>query len=337
MKRALILFFAAFLFSLITMSAFSEMTLTGAGATFPYPLYTKWAEVYQKQTGVKLNYQAIGSGGGIKQIQAGTVDFGASDKPLSPEELAQDKLLQFPTVVGGIVPIVNLPDVVNSQIKLSGKILADIYLGKITKWNDPQIAGLNTGVTLPNQHITVVHRSDGSGTSFLFTNYLSKVNDAWKTQVGSDTAVAWPTGIGGKGNEGVASYVQRIKGSIGYVEFAYAQQNHLKIMQLINKAGSAVSPSITSFQAAADNTHWNKANNFSEILTDQAGTNSWPITGATFVLIHQSPTNSAKTQAVLQFFTWAFKDGKQMATELDYVPLPDSLTKLIDSYWHENT
>ncbi len=318
-----------------TAASADNKIITGAGATFPYPLYGKWAQVYQKETGTNLNYQPIGSGGGIKQIEANTVDFGASDKPLDPDELQQNKLMQFPTVIGGVVPVINLPGVQNGQIKLSGEILGDIYLGNIKKWNDEKISALNPNVTLPDTAITVVHRSDGSGTSFLFTNYLSKVNDTWKSKVGADAAVSWPSGIGGKGNEGVASYVQRVKGSIGYVEYAYARQNSLVLVQLKNKAGNPVSPSIDSFAAAAANAKWNSKNNFAEIITNESGANSWPITGATFILMHTTQDNAEKAQNVLKFFDWAYQNGKQMATEMDYVPLPEQTINLVRAAWKE--
>ncbi|HVV68071.1 MAG TPA: phosphate ABC transporter substrate-binding protein PstS [Gammaproteobacteria bacterium] len=317
-------------------AATDSKIITGAGATFPYPLYVKWAEAYQKETSVQLNYQPIGSGGGIKQIQANTVDFGASDKPLSSDELKQNNLTQFPTVIGGVVPVINLPGIQSGQVKLSGNVLGDIYLGKIKNWNDPQISALNPGIQLPNTAITVVHRSDGSGTTFLFTDYLSKVNNNWKTQAGADTAVAWPTGIGGKGNEGVASYVQRIKGAIGYVEYAYAQQNKMVSVELKNKDGNLVNPSIDTFAAAAANAKWSSQTNFAEILTDEPGSQSWPIVGATFILMHTSEDNAEKAHDVLKFFDWAYQHGKQMAKDMDYVPLPEPTIDLIHAAWKEN-
>ena len=311
-----------------------DITITGAGATFPYPLYVQWAQTYQRLTGVNINYQPIGSGGGIQQIKAKTVNFGASDKPLSAAELKQDGLTQFPTVVGGVVAVVNLPNLKN-PIVLSGSVLADIYLGKISHWNDPKIAALNAGIVLPNQAITVVHRSDGSGTTFLFTHYLSDTNTSWKSQVGADTAVSWPAGVGGKGNEGVASYVQRIKGSIGYVEYAYAEQNHLNFAQLKNQSGNIVSPSLATFAAAANYAHWNSQNNFAEILTNEPGANSWPIAGATFILLNTPAADAQKTAEVLKFFNWAYHDGKTAAAELNYVALPDSVVKLIQDQWQK--
>ncbi len=332
--KSKLLILASFLLSVVSITALADVdVLTGAGATFPYPIYVKWAQAYQKDTGLKLNFQPIGSGGGIKQIEAKTVDFGASDKPLSSEELKNNGLIQFPTVVGGVVPVVNLGPDNNGQIKLSGPVLAAIFQGKIKNWNDAQIATLNPELHLPSLPITVVHRSDGSGTTFLFTNYLSKVSPDWAKQVGSDTAIAWPSGIGGKGNEGVASYVMRVKGSIGYVEYAYAKQNNLNFVQLQNKAGQNVNPSIASFSAAASNANWNSQNNFSEILTDEPGAASWPIVGGTFILMQAKPANPEKTKAVLQFFAWAYQKGKDMATGLDYVPLPDAVVQLIQTSW----
>ncbi len=307
--------------------------ITGAGATFPYPIYAKWANAYKQQTGIGLNYQSIGSGGGIRQINAGTVDFGASDMPLKPEVLARDKLVQFPTVMGGVVPVVNLDGVESGDIRLTGTLLADIYLGKIRKWNDAALARLNPGVKLPDRAITVVHRSDGSGTTFIFTNYLIKVSPEWKTKVGNDVSVKWPAGVGGKGNEGVASYVQRIKGAIGYVEYAYALQNKLTYAMLKNRDGSFVRPDARSFQAAAAGADWNNAPGMYMILTDEPGAVSWPITGATFILMHKTQEKPETAQQVLKFFDWAYANGGQMAEQLDYVPMPDSVVKLIKSEW----
>lgn len=309
--------------------------ITGAGATFPYPLYSKWAQVYQSKTGVTVNYQPIGSGGGIQQIQAKTVDFGASDKPLSQADLSQAHLTQFPTVVGGVVPVINLSAVDGKPLTLSGPVLAEIYLGKITRWNDPKIQALNPGVSLPSQFITVVHRADGSGTTFLFTHYLSEVSPAWKTQIGADTAVAWPVGVGGKGNEGVSAYVQRIKGSIGYVEYAYAHQNQMNFTLLQNRAGKTVSADIHSFQSAAAYARWNRANGFAEILTNEPGVDSWPIVGATFILMNTPPVNPQKTQQVLNFFQWAFQNGGSLANQLDYVQLPQSVINMIQNDWQK--
>jgi phosphate transport system substrate-binding protein len=307
--------------------------ITGAGATFPYPIYAKWAEAYKTQTGIGMNYQSIGSGGGIKQIQARTVDFGATDAPMNPNELALAGLAQFPAVIGGVVPVINLAGVAPGQLKLDGKVLADIFLGKITKWNDPRIAADNAGLALPDSAITVVHRADGSGTTFIFTTYLSQVSPDWKRSVGGDKAVSWPVGTGGKGNEGVASYVQRIRNSIGYVEYAYALQNKMTYAQLKNREGQFVSPNDTSFKAAAANAKWNKNEGFYEILTNQPGKDSWPITGATFILIHKSPEKAESTREVLKFFDWAYASGAQMASDLDYVPLPANVVAMVRDAW----
>jgi phosphate transport system substrate-binding protein len=304
--------------------------ISGAGATFPAPLYAKWAETY-RSTGGTLNYQAIGSGGGIKQIKAKTVDFGASDAPLKDEELAKDGLLQFPTVIGGVVPVVNIKGIQPGQLKLTGQVLGDIYLGKIAKWNDPAIAALNPGVALPDAAIAPVRRADGSGTSFIFTNYLSKVNPEWKAKVGEGTAVNWPTGAGGKGNEGVSSYVQRLPNSIGYVEYAYAKQNKMAYVLLKNQAGNFVSPSDTNFKAAAAGADWSKS--FYQVLTEQPGKDSWPITGATFILMHKQQDKPGQAAQVLKFFDWAYATGDKMADDLDYVPLPDSVKALIHKQW----
>jgi phosphate transport system substrate-binding protein len=308
-------------------------TMTGAGATFPAPIYAKWAESYKAATGNDLNYQPIGSGGGIKQIKAKTVDFGASDMPLSSEELETEGLVQFPTVMGGVVPVVNLDGVGAGQLKLTGDVLAAIYLGKITKWNAAEIAALNPGVKLPGDDITVVHRADGSGTSFLFTDYLSKSNAEFKSSVGSGTAVKWPAGVGGKGNEGVAANVARIKGAIGYVEYAYAKKNKMEYAQLKNHDGQFVEPTEASFKAAAAGAEWSKTPGFAVVLTDQPGKASWPITGATFILMHKVEANPANAREVLRFFDWSYKNGNAMALELDYVPLPDTVTKLVHDAW----
>lgn len=320
---------AGWTFSASTLAA----DITGAGATFPYPIYAKWAEAYKAKTGIGMNYQSIGSGGGIKQIKAKTVDFGASDKPLTPAELDKDGLMQFPTVVGGVVPVINIKGIAPGAVRLTGKVLADIYLGKIQKWNDPAITALNKGVKLPDAPITVVHRSDGSGTTFIFTNYLSKVSPDWKEKVGSDASVAWPSGVGGKGNEGVASFVQRIQGSIGYVEYAYAKQNKMAYTQLQNKDGQFVQPDDKTFQAAAGGADWEKAPGFYEILTDEPGKASWPITGATFILMHKTQAKPENAKEVLKFFDWSYANGDQMALDLDYVPLPDNVTKIIAKAW----
>ncbi len=307
--------------------------ITGAGSTFIYPIAAKWADAYKTQSGTSMNYQSIGSGGGIKQIIAKTVDFGASDMPMTPEDLKKNGLMQFPAINGGVVPVVNMEGVDAGALRLDGATLENIYLGKITKWNDPAIAALNKGVKLPDQNITVVHRSDGSGTSFIFTNYLSKVSPEWKSAVGEGTAVSWKTGTGGKGNEGVASYVQRIKGSIGYVEYAYALQNKMNYVQMKNHDGQFVKPSNESFKAAASGAKWDKAPGFYEILTDEPGKSSWPIMGSTFVLMHTTQEKPESAEAVLKFFDWSFKNGSKMAESLDYVPMPESVANLIRSAW----
>jgi len=320
---------ASFAFS----AAANAADITGAGATFPYPIYAKWAEEYKKATGTGLNYQSIGSGGGIKQIKAKTVDFGASDMPLKQEELEKEGLMQFPAVMGGVVPVVNLEGVAPGQIKLTGQVLADIYLGKITKWNAPEIAADNAGVKLPAQEITVVHRADGSGTSFLFTDYLSKANFDFKSKVGSGTAVKWPVGVGGKGNEGVAANVQRVRNSIGYVEYAYAKKNKMNHVQLKNRDCQFVQPDAENFKAAASNADWAKTPGFAVVLTDQPGKASWPITGASFILMHKVQADPAKGKEVLKFFDWAYKNGGAMAAELDYVAMPASVVKQVQDAW----
>ena len=318
--------------TLVSASAFSA-DITGAGATFPYPIYAKWADAYKKETGIGLNYQSIGSGGGIKQITAKTVQFGASDMPMKPEDLSKHGLMQFPAVMGGVVPVVNLRGVESGAITLTGKQLADIYLGKIKMWNDPALASNNPGVNLPSQAISVVHRSDGSGTTFIFANYLSKVSDEWKAAVGEGTSVNWPTGVGGKGNEGVANYVGRIDGAIGYVEYAYAKQNKLKVAKMVNRDGKAVAPNDESFKAAAAGADWARAPGMALLLTDQPGAKSWPMTGATFILMHLVQEKPDNARQVLKFFDWAYAKGDAMAAELDYVPMPDSVVSLIKSAW----
>jgi phosphate transport system substrate-binding protein len=305
--------------------------VTGAGATFPAPVYAKWADAYHKASGAKVNYQSVGSGAGIKQITAKTVDFGASDMPLKDEELAKNGLVQFPTVIGGVVPVVNIKGIQPGQLKLTGQVLGDIYLGKVTKWNDPAITGLNPGVALPDAPIAPVRRADGSGTTFIFTNYLSKVNPDWKAKVGEGTAVNWPTGAGGKGNEGVSSYVQRLPNSIGYVEYAYAKQNKMAYVQLKNKDGNFVAPTDGAFKAAAAGADWNKT--FYQILTEQPGKDAWPITGATFILMHKVQDKPAQGTAVLKFFDWTYANGDKMADDLDYVPLPANVKDLIHKEW----
>lgn len=327
-----ILILAGVLFFCLSTTALAT-EITGAGATFPYPIYAKWAQAYHKQTGIGLNYQSIGSGGGIRQIESKTVDFGASDKPLKPEVLKKNGLLQFPTVMGGVVPVVNVKGIKAGQVRLTGNVLADIYLGKITKWNDPAIQAINKGLKLPDRAITVVHRSDGSGTTFIYTNYLSKVSPEWKANVGNDAAVAWPTGVGGKGNEGVASYVQRISGSIGYVEYAYALQNKMAYTLLQNHDGHFVKPTAKNFQAAAAGADWANAPGFYQILTYEPGENSWPITGATFILMHKIQKDPQNARHVLDFFKWAYQNGDKMAEELDYIPMPDKVVELIFKEW----
>lgn len=316
-------------FSLPAMAA----DITGAGATFPFPVYSKWADAYKKETGNGLNYQSIGSGAGIKQILAKTVTFGATDAPLKADKLEKDGLLQWPMVMGAIVPVVNVEGVKSGELVLSGEVLGDIYLGKVTKWNDPAIAKLNPNLKLPSDAIAVVRRSDGSGTSFNFTDYLSKANAEWKSKVGSGTAVEWPVGVGAKGNEGVAGNVGQTKNSIGYVEYAYAKQNKLPHVALINKAGKTVQPTIASFQAAAANADWAHAPGYYVILTDQPGETSWPITAATFILMYKEPADKAASAEAIKFFKWAFEKGGKMAEELDYIPMPDSVVKQIEKTW----
>ena len=312
------------------------VNMTGAGATFPYPIYAKWAEMYKAATGNGLNYQSVGSGAGIKQIKAKTVDFGASDMPLAANDLNQSGLFQFPAIVGGVVPVVNLPGVTPGQVKLTGAVLADIFMGKITKWNAQPIAALNPGVKLPGDNITVVRRADSSGTSFLFTDYLSKASPDWKLKIGAGTSVKWPTGVGGKGNEGVAAYVQRIKGSIGYVEWAYAKKNRMAHTQMQNREGAFLQPDDAAFKAAAASADWAKAPGFAVVLTDQPGKASWPITGASYIIVHKVQGDAAKGKEVLKFFDWAYKSGDAAAAELDYVPMPDNVTKLVQDAWRAN-
>ncbi len=307
--------------------------VTGAGASFPAPLYSKWASDYNKATGVKINYQSVGSGAGIRQIDAKTVDFGASDMPLKDEELAKKGQLQFPTVIGGVVPVVNIQGIAAGQLKLNGQMLGDIYLGKIVKWNDPAIKALNPSLALPDAAISPVRRADGSGTTFIFTNYLSKVNAEWKSKVGEGTAVNWPVGAGGKGNEGVAAFVGRLPNSIGYVEYAYVKQNKMVYAQMQNHAGNFVSPDDTAFKAAAAGADWAKS--FYQILTEQPGKDSWPMTGATFILMHKSQDKPAQAAASLKFFEWAYKNGDKTADDLDYVPMPVSVKAAIEKSWAE--
>ncbi|HTP06205.1 MAG TPA: phosphate ABC transporter substrate-binding protein PstS [Nitrospirota bacterium] len=318
----------------VSTGAFADEMLNGAGATFPYPVYSAWANEYNKVTSVKLNYQSIGSGGGIKQITERTVDFGASDKPLKPEELAKDNLIQFPAVIGGVVPVVNVPGIKAGELRLDSEALCKIYLGEIKNWNDPKIKGLNPKVKLPNSDITVVHRSDGSGTTAIFSDYLSDVCPAWKEKVGTGTSVSWPVGIGGKGNEGVANYVQQTANSIGYVEFAYAKQNKLAHAVLKNHAGNFVEPSFESFEDAAATANFDPKQDFYLWLNDSPGKNSWPIAGATFILLAKEKKES--NMKVVKFYDWAFKNGDNKAKELIYVPLPKSLKDKIGAYWKSN-
>lgn len=312
-------------------SAFAQQEATGAGASFPAPLYSKWASDYNKATGVKINYQSVGSGAGLRQIEAKTVDFGASDAPLKDEDLNKKGLVQFPTVIGGVVPVVNIKGIAPGQIRLSGQVLGDIYLGKISNWSDPAIKALNPGVALPDASIAPVRRADGSGTSFIFTNYLSKVNAEWKSKVGEGTAVNWPTGAGGKGNEGVAAFVGRLPNSIGYVEYAYVKQNKMTYVQMQNAEGQFVSPDDSAFKAAAAGADWAKS--FYQILTNQPGKESWPITGATFILMQKSQEKPVQAATSLKFFEWAYKTGDKTASDLDYVPMPDSVKETILKSW----
>ena len=314
-------------------SGASSADVSGAGATFPAPVYAKWAEAYKATSGVGLNYQAIGSGGGIKQIKAKTVDFGASDKPLKPDELNAAGLYQFPTVMGGVVPVVNVPGVGAGQLKLSGVVLASIYLGDIKTWNDPAIAKLNPDLKLPASPISVVHRSDGSGTSFLYTSYLSMVSPTWKTKVGASDSVSWPTGLGGKGNDGVAAFVKQTAGSIGYVEYAYAKQNHLAHALLQNKSGAFVAPTAEDFAAAAAGADWAHAEGNYMLLLDQPAPKAWPITGATFILIYKQQASPERGAQVLKFYDWAYKNGDAAASALDYVPLPDAVKAMVRKQW----
>lgn len=320
---------------LLAAPAAAEMkTLNGAGATFPYPIYSKWFDEYHKvKPELQINYQSIGSGGGIAQIKAKTVDFGASDAPLEKDELDSGGLMQFPMVMGGVTPVINIKGVKAGELKLTPELLASIFLGEITKWDDPKIKSVNPSLSLPGRAITVVHRSDGSGTTWIFTNYLDKVSPSWNAKVGAGKAVQWPTGVGGKGNEGVATYVQRINGAIGYVEFAYALQNKLSLVLLRNKAGNFVEPTIETFQSAAANADWANAPGFYMVLTDQPGNTSWPITGASFILIYKNQDDASKAKTMLSFFDWCFRHGADTAQELHYVPMPAKIIDLIEKQW----
>jgi len=327
--RAAVLAAAAATFTVGAQAA----DITGAGATFPYPIYSKWADAYKTATGMGLNYQSIGSGAGVKQIQAKTVTFGATDAPLKGDQLAKDGLVQFPMVMGAVVMIVNLDGLKAGELVLDGKTVGDIYLGAIKKWDDAAIKKLNPSLTLPSTAITVVRRSDGSGTSFIFTDYLSKVNADWQSKVGVGAAVEWPVGVGAKGNEGIAGNVAQTKGSIGYVEYAYAKQNNMIYSAMVNSAGKTVKATLAAFQAAAANADWTKEPGFYQILTNQPGETSWPITAATFILMHKQPTDKAASADALKFFAWAYDNGDKMATDLDYIPMPDSVVKLVKETW----
>jgi phosphate transport system substrate-binding protein len=311
----------------------SAMDISGAGATFPYPVYSKWAEAYKAKTGDGLNYQSIGSGGGIKQIKASTVTFGASDKPLEAKELNESGLVQWPMIIGGVVPVANIPGVKPGDLQIDGPTLASIYMAEITKWNDPRIQKQNPKVKLPDLAIAPVYRSDGSGTNFLFTNYLSTVSASFKSKIGANTSVEWPAGIGAKGNEGVANMTTQTSGAIGYVEYAYAKQNSMTYLRMMNQAGKVVAPEAAAFQAAAANADWAKAEGFYLILTDQPGAASWPITGASFIIMHRDAKDAAAALAALKFFDWAYKDGAALANQLDYVPIPDKVVKLVEKTW----
>jgi len=321
--------------ALVSTNVFAADEITGAGSTWVYPLVAKWADAYRTQAGVQVNYQSIGSGGGISQIKAGTVAFGASDKPLTPQVLRQFHLIQFPTAIAGEDVVYNIPGVQPGQLVLSGPLVADIFMGKVTRWNDPAIRKLNPTLNLPDMAISVVHRSDGSGTTFTFADYLSKVSPEWKARVGADTAIAWPTGLGGKGNEGVASYVQRIRGSIGYVEYAYILENHMQYARMINSAGRIVSPSLAGFQSAAANVDFTKAPDFYVILTDQPGANSWPISGCTWQILRTDASKSANRQ-VVSFFLWGFEQGQQLARSIAFGPLPPGTVRAIKVYWQQS-
>ena len=337
MKGLKTLVAAAAAIAAVAASAASAASISGAGATFPYPVYAKWAGAYQKVGGIGVNYQPIGSGGGIAQIEAKTVAFGASDMPLKTAVLAPLGLAQFPTVVGGIVPIVNIPGIAEGQIVLDGPALAGIFLGQIAKWNDPRIAKLNPGVKLPNQAIAIIHRSDGSGTTFIFSTYLSRASKDWRNNVGANTAVSWPLGIGAKGNEGVAANVGQFSGAIGYVEYAYAKQNHLKFTRMINNGGKAVAPTADTFRAAAANADWTAASkqDFYVLLVDQPGATSWPITATTYILLYKHPADPRSSAEVLKFFKWAYASGGGLAVGLDYVPLPDNAVRAIEASWKQ--
>ena len=325
--------FAAALAAICAWTPAGAAEISGAGATFPYPIYAKWAEAYKAKTGTSMNYQSIGSGGGIKQITAKTVDFGASDMPLKPEVLDRDGLQQWPMVMGGVVLVVNLQGVKPGELKLDGPVIADMYLGKIKKWNDPAIASLNPGMKLPDKAVATVHRSDGSGTNFIFTHYLSEVSPEFKSKIGENTSVEFPGGLGGKGNEGVSALASRTDGAIGYVEYAYALQNKMTYTLLRNHDGNFVSPTSATFQAAAAGADWSKAPGFYLLLTNQPGKESWPITGATFILMHKKQEKPASAKEVLSFFDWSYHNGGKLAEQLDYVPMPPAVVRMVEESW----
>ncbi len=333
MKRFTTALAAVLAAATLTVAPVRAQQVTGAGSTFVYPVLAAWSDAYAKKTGVKINYQSIGSGGGIAQIKAGTVTFGASDMPLEPARLAEAGLIQFPLIIGAVVPVVNLPGIDTGKIRLSGKLLADIFLGTVKTWNDPALAALNPGLALPALPISVVHRSDGSGTTFNFVDYLAKVSPDWRAKIGVGTSVSWPAGVGGKGNEGVAAYVQRLKGSIGYVEYAYVLQNKIPYAVLENAAGSFVAPSARSFQEAAASADWSKAQDFDLVMTNAPGAGAYPITATVFILMHRQSKEPAQTKQALDFFRWALGQGQEVASKLDYVPLPEPLVAQIEAYW----
>jgi phosphate transport system substrate-binding protein len=326
---------AAGLLAAASATAASAADITGAGSTFVYPVLAKWADAYKKQTGIGLNYQSIGSGGGIQQITKKTVTFGASDMPLTPADVQKNNFVQFPVINGAVVPLLNLPGIKPGDLVLDGPTLAKLFLGQITKWNDPAIAKLNPGIKLPDMAIAIVHRSDGSGTTFIWTNYLSKVSADWMSKIGENTAVEWPVGIGGKGSEGVSATVAQTVGALGYVEYAYAMQNNLNYAKMINRAGKVIAPTAAAFQAAAASADWANAKDFHVVITDAPGDTSWPIAGSTFILMQSNPVNAADSNTALKFLDWGYKNGKMMATDLLYVPMPDNVVALIEGTWKE--
>jgi len=333
MKKACFILLTSVVVFMVAVAGARATNLNGAGATFPYPVYSRWAYKYHRITGVALNYQSIGSGGGIAQIKARTVDFGASDAPMKPGELKKYGLVQFPMIMGGVVPVVNLRDIGPGKLKISENILANIFLGKITRWDDDALKKINPGIDLPNRGITVVHRADGSGTTWIFTNYLSKISDEWHKRAGFGKAVAWPVGVGGKGNEGVSAYVQRLSGSIGYVEFAYALQNKMSYVLLENSYGNFVAPTMKTFQSAATSADWKHTSGFYMVLTDQPGIDTWPIVGASFILIYKDQKDMSRTKTMLRFFDWCYRHGADIAEKLKYVPMPGSVVNLVEGTW----